>query len=244
MPDDGHNEHSPLLAPPPSSCNSAASTTEQRRNKWSPKAISYLFLMVIVAVVTAESISLPALTRIYESIYCRQYYAKHDPSLIGRDGVPEKYCKVSRVQGDVAMLKAWQTFFDATGSSSSTSMCSLQHADSLAGLSLAVPWGYYADTRGRKPILLLVSISLLARSIWIQVVCESPWWLGFGSRFKQPWQATSGKLSLSGQFGWPGCTLLVAELPSSLLWLMSLLLMSCLKRRGKPCPAISRVGTS
>lgn len=110
----GSDERSPLLpatAPSPS--------LEQHRRKWSPAAISYLFLLVIIAGVTADNVSLPAFTRIYESIYCRQYYAEHDPSLIGRDGgdgVPEEFCKISQVQGEVAMLRAWQTFFDSVGS--------------------------------------------------------------------------------------------------------------------------------
>ncbi|GME49366.1 Major facilitator superfamily domain general substrate transporter [Neofusicoccum parvum] len=148
----GSDERSPLLpatAPSPS--------LEQHRRKWSPAAISYLFLLVIIAGVTADNVSLPAFTRIYESIYCRQYYAEHDPSLIGRDGgdgVPEEFCKISQVQGEVAMLRAWQTFFDSVGT-----------------ISLAVPWGYYADVRGRKPVLVMVTASLLARAVWMQVVC-------------------------------------------------------------------------
>ncbi|OJD35970.1 mfs transporter [Diplodia corticola] len=145
----GLDEQSPLLPRHP-----APSTPKA---KWSPAAISYLFLLVIVVGVAADAVSTPALTRIYESIYCRRYFAEHDPSLIGRDGrdsVPEELCKVPKVQGEVAMLKAWQTFFDAVG-----------------GISFAIPWGWYADSRGRKPVLLLTTYSLLARAIWIQIVC-------------------------------------------------------------------------
>ncbi|KAL1647328.1 hypothetical protein SLS58_002656 [Diplodia intermedia] len=110
------NEQSPLLPQHPAP---SASKAAQGRSKWSPAAISYLFLLVIIAGVAGDAVSTPALTRIYESIYCRQYFAEHDPSLIGRDGgdnVPEKLCKIAEVQGQVAMLKAWQTFFDAIGS--------------------------------------------------------------------------------------------------------------------------------
>lgn len=102
------DERSPLL--PPHSPSAPA------RTRWSPATISYLFLLIIIAGVAADGISAPALTRIYETIYCRQYFAEHDPSLIGRDNVPEKFCKIPAVQGKVAMLKAWQTFFDAIGS--------------------------------------------------------------------------------------------------------------------------------
>lgn len=133
------------------------SASERTRRRWSPAAISYLFLLVIIAGTTADGISSPALTRIYESIYCRQYYADNDPSMIGRDGddgVPEEFCKIGHVQGEVAMLKAWQTFFEAIGS-----------------ILLAIPWGYFADVYGRKPVLMSVTYALLARAIWIQVVC-------------------------------------------------------------------------
>ncbi|KAK0653248.1 hypothetical protein DIS24_g6213 [Lasiodiplodia hormozganensis] len=140
------DERSPLL--PPHSPSAPA------RPRWSPATISYLFLLIIIAGVAADGISAPALTRIYEAIYCRQYFAEHDPSLIGRDNVPEKFCKIPAVQGKVAMLKAWQTFFDAIGS-----------------LSLAIPWGWYADSRGRKPVILLTTWSLFARAVWIQIVC-------------------------------------------------------------------------
>lgn len=63
----------------------------------------------------------PALTRVFESIYCRQYYETHDPSKIGGDGrggVEEGLCKNSTVQGQVAMLKGWQRTLDAVGSES------------------------------------------------------------------------------------------------------------------------------
>lgn len=59
----------------------------------------------------------PAQTRVIESIYCRKYYEKANPGLIGGDGwVEEKYCKGSRVQGQVASLKAWTIALDGAGS--------------------------------------------------------------------------------------------------------------------------------
>lgn len=63
----------------------------------------------------------PAQTRVFETIYCKQYYEKHNTSLIGSDGadgVDEKWCKVSAVQGKVSMLKGWQLTFDSIGSKS------------------------------------------------------------------------------------------------------------------------------
>lgn len=59
----------------------------------------------------------PAQTRVIESIYCRQYYDKVDPGLIGRDGsVEERYCKGPKVQGQVASLKAWALSLEGAGS--------------------------------------------------------------------------------------------------------------------------------
>ncbi|EKG21779.1 Major facilitator superfamily domain general substrate transporter [Macrophomina phaseolina MS6] len=125
------DELSPLLPQPSISTSPVRAEVGRARRRWSPAAISYLFLILIVAGNTADGISSPALTRIYESIYCRQYYEQHDQSMIGRDGgddVPEELCKIRKVQGEVAMLKAWQTFFEAIGS-----------------ILLAIPWGYFAD---------------------------------------------------------------------------------------------------
>ncbi|KAH0595474.1 hypothetical protein MHUMG1_06649 [Metarhizium humberi] len=105
----------------------------------------------------------PAQTRIFERIYCREYYEKHDPSLIGSDGrggVDEKWCKVSWVQGEVAMLRGWQLTFESTGKLSVTAVV----------LIFSIPWGYAADVYGRKPVIVLVSVALLVKHSYVQLV--------------------------------------------------------------------------
>ncbi|KAK7525025.1 major facilitator superfamily domain-containing protein [Phyllosticta citriasiana] len=170
------DETSPLLSPSPSPSPSSSSSFfstststrpdhhDHHRRRWRPTAICHLLLLVVVCHESADVVAGPALTRIYEAVYCRQYYARRGG--IGGDGgggvggvggiagVPEEYCKVPQVQGEVALLKAWQVFFDAAGS-----------------LPFAIPWSYFADSYGRKPMLLIVVAAFFAKSVWIQVVC-------------------------------------------------------------------------
>ncbi|KAK8165607.1 major facilitator superfamily domain-containing protein [Phyllosticta citrichinensis] len=163
------DEVSPLLSrsASPSSTASSSSATRQgrRRRRWSGAAVCHLLVLVVVCLEFADVVASPALTRIYEAVYCRQYYAGrggnvgdvdgqggHDFGAVG--GIPEEYCKVPQVQGEVALLKAWQVFFDAAGS-----------------LPFAIPWGYFADSYGRKPMLLILVTTFFAKSVWIQIVC-------------------------------------------------------------------------
>ncbi|KAF2089929.1 MFS general substrate transporter [Saccharata proteae CBS 121410] len=127
-----------------------------KQAKWSPTVIAGLLFVLILLVGCSDQIESPSSTRIYEAIYCRQYYETRDPGLIGGDGwVEEGRCKIPGVQGSVAMLKAWSGVFDIAGS-----------------LPFAIPWGYFADTHGRKPLILLIGVSMIARSVWINVVCN------------------------------------------------------------------------
>ncbi|KAF2434683.1 MFS general substrate transporter [Tothia fuscella] len=117
-------ETTPLLSP--SSDETPVSTTRHPRNeaaeatpgKSSHILVLTLLLLYVIFLDLGYELIVPAQTRIFESIYCKEYYQKHDPSLIGsdgNDGVDEKWCKVSAVQGDVAMLKGWQLTFDCIG---------------------------------------------------------------------------------------------------------------------------------
>ncbi|KAK3045696.1 hypothetical protein LTS18_013625, partial [Coniosporium uncinatum] len=104
-----------------------------------------------------DALITPALTRVMESIYCRDYYRIHKPSLIGSDGsdgVKEEYCKTAEIQGNVAMLKGWQIALESVGS-----------------LLLAIPFGWFADTYGRKPLMLMLAVSFVLKAAWIQIVC-------------------------------------------------------------------------
>lgn len=71
-----------------------------------------LFAMIL-AVEVGICMSNGPVTRIYESIACREYYAQYDPTQIGADGeVQEELCKVKAVQQDLAAVKGYMEFFD------------------------------------------------------------------------------------------------------------------------------------
>lgn len=116
-----------------------------------------ILICAILALSTGDQLQAPAQTRIFESIYCRQYYMEHDSSLVGSDGgdgVAEQYCKNHVVQGEVAMLRGWQTTIEA-----------------FVMLLVSVPWGYAADVYGRKPVFFILTTGAFLRAVWIQLVC-------------------------------------------------------------------------
>jgi hypothetical protein len=112
------SEQTPLLPPrSPRSVNTEISSPESKKS--SSLLIITLVLLFVLSLEAGDQMIGPAQTRVFESIYCRQYYEKHDPSAIhgpGRNGVDEELCKISVIQGQVAMLKGWQLTFDGLGS--------------------------------------------------------------------------------------------------------------------------------
>lgn len=112
------SEHSPLLPP------SSSSPPSTQKIKASKTLIITVLIFILFSIEFGDEIIQPALLRVFESIYCRQYYEVHDPSKIGSDGrggVKEEYCKNSVIQGQVAMLKGWQLTLDGVGSESFSS---------------------------------------------------------------------------------------------------------------------------
>jgi hypothetical protein len=78
-----------------------------------------ILVLILFTLEFGDELIQPGQLRTFESIYCRRYYETHDPSKIGSDGgdgVNEKYCKNSVIQGQVAMLKGWQVTLDGLGS--------------------------------------------------------------------------------------------------------------------------------
>jgi MFS family permease len=159
------NEQTPLLQP--QQTTAPQQQQEDGRERQQAKAVPlkrrserFVVLVLILAILTigtGDELQKPATTRLFESIYCRAYWAKHDPSLIGSDGgdgVAEEYCKNHEIQGDVAMLRGWQLTIEA-----------------FVMLLVSVPWGYAADVYGRKPVLVLLMFGLFIRATWIQIVC-------------------------------------------------------------------------
>ncbi|KAL8820713.1 MAG: hypothetical protein Q9191_007459 [Dirinaria sp. TL-2023a] len=106
----------------------------------------------------ANSVSKAPLMRVFESIICQNHYAGPNAGFIGRAGnVDEQHCKISPVQQELALLRAWLDFFDY-----------------LPGLFLAIPFGMLADKYGRKWLNVLNTASLWLRLGWICLVCAFP----------------------------------------------------------------------
>ncbi|KHN96400.1 Major facilitator superfamily domain, general substrate transporter [Metarhizium album ARSEF 1941] len=147
------SQASPLL-PPVSGRHDEA--TQTKRDKTGAVVVVVRLLLYTTFLDLSFWLMEPAQTRIFERIYCREYYLEHEPSLIGSDGrrgVDEKWCKVSWVQAEVAFLKGWQLTLDSIGM-----------------LAFSIPWGYAADSYGRKPVLLLVSMAILAKHSYVQFI--------------------------------------------------------------------------
>lgn len=131
-------------------------------------AIILILSAFILAIGIGDELILPAQTRVIEAIVCRGFYATHDPSIIapGHDGwwddesrqgvllgIQEKWCKLPQIQGEVATLKGYQTGLENIGS-----------------LILAVPFGWFTDVYGRRPLLVMLGVALFVRAAWQQLV--------------------------------------------------------------------------
>ncbi|KAE8150368.1 major facilitator superfamily domain-containing protein [Aspergillus avenaceus] len=102
------------------------------------RLIFTLFAM-IMAVEVGIAMANGPLTRICESIACREYYATYDPTQLDSTGqVDEALCKVQEVQTELAAVKGYMEFFDG-----------------ILSVFLAIPYGLLADRRGRKSTLCL-----------------------------------------------------------------------------------------
>ncbi len=93
--------------------------TQVPQKRPSQTLIIALLQLYLVFLDLGYELIVPAQTRVFETIYCKQYYEKHNTSSIdsdGANGIDEKWCKNSAVQGKVSMLKGWQLTFDSIGS--------------------------------------------------------------------------------------------------------------------------------
>lgn len=71
-----------------------------------PRAVVGSLLALLLLVNLAASLYQLPLNRVVERRLCREYYAEHDPSQIGRDGeISEDLCKVDEVQKGLAWIQ-------------------------------------------------------------------------------------------------------------------------------------------
>ncbi|SPJ87783.1 uncharacterized protein FTOL_12252 [Fusarium torulosum] len=138
-------ERTALLSPQAESPDGVVrSIASAHRSRCSWPWIYVVLLCIVLAVVSDVGDSLYAAPRVrlFESVACTRYYLRHDPSLVDPHGsVPEHLCKIDSVQDKVASVVGWQYFFDA-----------------IPAILLPIPYGYVADLRGRKWILVLALV--------------------------------------------------------------------------------------
>ena len=78
---------------------------EQARIPWRKHLTPAIVGLVVVLVTIANQLVIPSLNRLLEANVCRDYYEKHDPSVIGPGGdIDESLCKGKSIQTKVAEL--------------------------------------------------------------------------------------------------------------------------------------------
>ncbi|KAL4749202.1 hypothetical protein BDW72DRAFT_178825 [Aspergillus terricola var. indicus] len=106
-------------------------------------AIRSRLMITLLAMVLAVEVGFVMaggpMTRIYESIACREYFEQADSAKIGPDRqVPEELCKLKEVQSEIAAVTGYMEFFQG-----------------VLSVILAAPYGLLADRYGRKKTLCL-----------------------------------------------------------------------------------------
>ena len=152
--DEGQDEHSDeesALLP-----HSVETPSSKPNNEHSA---TYVKLCIIVFLVNiAFQVLGPAQVRIYERIFCEQWYQEHKTDLELVDGqIPENLCKILAVQRQVSSLRGWLEFFDGTPT-----------------LIMAIPIGILADIFGRRPFFRLELFAISLQQIWITAVTFFP----------------------------------------------------------------------
>lgn len=141
---DDANETTSLLSSATDAYNGPANSKQLHRTRcsWPWVYVVMLCIGVAVTVDIGDYLFLAPKVRLFESVICTHFYQRENPSLVGSDGsVPENFCKVDAVQDEVAMILGWQLFFD-----------------SIPAIVLPIPYGYLADTYGRKWFMVLSMI--------------------------------------------------------------------------------------
>lgn len=85
----------------------AVSSTEWKSPLY-PYALFFIFALSFVADLGGSLVDTPEV-RLLEMAICRDYYSKHDPSVIGplpHSYVDERLCKVNEIQADLAYMRA------------------------------------------------------------------------------------------------------------------------------------------
>jgi len=143
--EDVATEQDPLLSgneTPSVDGGDADSGNEQSSKPYSNRSPHFIIAGVMLAILSVgigDQLAETPMLRIYESIYCYQYWEQHDPSLLngGRNaigpgavgGINEEYCKIPHIQAHVADLQGYQTLFDGIPSTIMSKSIASSNAD-------------------------------------------------------------------------------------------------------------------
>ncbi|KAF2846114.1 MFS transporter-like protein [Plenodomus tracheiphilus IPT5] len=149
-------EGDPLLSPVGSATDFDQLPPIVEGKKKKPWIYFVLLIVALIAIIDVGAfLADPPRTRVFEANICLAYYEEHDPTVIGGDGsIPEKLCKVDKIQQRLAMIFGWQDTFDA-----------------IPSILLAVPLGAMADKVGRKWIFAASLMGLQLNSAWVLLIC-------------------------------------------------------------------------
>lgn len=102
-------ERAPFLRSTELSNHVEDSSSLVSRRVWVTLCIAALTITMDFPVTLARGPQL----RLYEAIYCADWYKQNDRSYLGYDGlVEEQYCKIVSVQASVSSLVGWMGLFD------------------------------------------------------------------------------------------------------------------------------------
>ncbi|KAK1999783.1 ATP synthase F0 [Colletotrichum falcatum] len=153
-------EDTPLLA------HDLPSTVAPTR-AYQTKVIGLSMVFILLLEIGAY-LQIPPSFQLMEEIICRKHYPGHTISQSDRGNV----CKSALVQGELAMVKGWQTSFGC-----------------IPPLLTAIPYGVIADKYGRRLVLSLAILGITLQFMWMLQPLLWPdvlplWTVWFGSVFQ------------------------------------------------------------
>lgn len=157
-------EHTPLLSDPSPAPGTDQPEDVPLRSRLRLEVTLLSFVILFLLELSAGILVAPT-NAIMESIICRHLHPDELPSSIVQDAIrhfaggvlliDDPICKSPRVQGELAMLKAWGFTFEC-----------------IPGFLFAVPYGMLSDKWGRKPVMLLSLLGIILGQIFTDFVCK------------------------------------------------------------------------